>query len=254
MTTEQPTTGGQVMDVEDPAATRPLVVVNDDSPATANGTGKATANGTMTANRPQIVAVSWYRQFTALVRWKTLPVLSRKPVTLTFLLLSSVVSVILSSLAGPNVKDVAPRDSQCGAPDVDYFTIPPALENHTIDFGDGNIETYTTTVGGIDYYNSAAVSINDNWLGGAPVVVLSLGPLMTAFAVYFIVHEEIQLDLFGIIRGLGVCDSAYWISWFIPFVVLAMVNALLGAIAAQMAPVHVRNTCYYYHGKLLPIE
>jgi hypothetical protein len=239
MTTEQPTAGGQAMDVEDPA-TRPLVAVND-SPATADGTGKAVL--------PKIVAVSWYGQFTALVRWKTLPVLSRKPVALTFLLLSSVVSVILSSLAGPNVKDFAPRDSQCGAPDVDYFTIPPVLENYTVDYGNGTVKNYTSASGGIDYYNSAAVSINDNWLGGAPVVLLSLGPLMTAFAVYFIVHEEIQLDLFGIIRGLGVCDSAYWMSWFIPFVVLALVNALLGAIAAQMAPVHVRNTCYYYHCK-----
>lgn len=185
------------------------------------------------------VEVSWYGQFMALVRWKTLPTLSRKPIALTFLLFSSVVSVILSWLAGQNVDNVAPVD-QCGAPDADFFKLRPVLENVTyVDYNGTEVTYLTMRDGGIDYNNAAAISINDNWQNGVSVMLLSLGPLITAMIVYFIVHTEINLDLFTIILGIGVRDSAYWMSWFIPFAVLAIVNSLLGAITAKVVPVHV---------------
>jgi hypothetical protein len=249
-------------DLEDPtvvAATTPRLAkaLEDDSPPVVmeqphGGTAPTTTTSTTTrqnnggtaavAGIPIIHNVSWYGQCAALVRWKTLPVLSRKPVALTVLMLSSVLSVLLSYLAGPNVANVAPSTT-CG-PDPDFFKIPHALVNESyVDYYDNTTVYFPTVTGGFDYDNDAALSINDRWQQGFPIFCLSLGPLLTALTVYFIVHEEIKLELFQtIVRGLGVCDSAYWLSWFIPFATLAMINALFGAITAQLVPIHV---CIY---------
>jgi hypothetical protein len=74
---------------------------------------------------------------------------------------------------------------------------------------------------------------------------LALGPMAHAIAAFLTVQSEIQSEMLGILRGLGLRDSVYWTSWWIPFLLTSATNALLGAIAAQVVSVHVYETVYF---------
>jgi hypothetical protein len=66
-----------------------------------------------------------------------------------------------------------------------------------------------------------------------------------AIAAFLTVQSEIQSEMLGILRGLGLRDSVYWTSWWIPFLLTSAMNALLGAIAAQVVSVHAYETVYF---------
>jgi hypothetical protein len=64
-------------------------------------------------------------------------------------------------------------------------------------------------------------------------------------AAFLTVQSEIQSEMLGILRGLGLRDSVYWTSWWIPFLLTSTMNALLGAITAQVMSVHVYENVYF---------
>jgi hypothetical protein len=66
-----------------------------------------------------------------------------------------------------------------------------------------------------------------------------------AIAAFLTVQSEIQSEMLGILRGLGLRDSVYWTSWWIPFLLTSAMNALFGAITAQVMSVHVYETVYF---------
>jgi hypothetical protein len=69
--------------------------------------------------------------------------------------------------------------------------------------------------------------------------------MMTAICAYLIVHEEIQMQLFGVLRGLGMRDSVYWLSWYVPLAGISIVSSLLAAITAKTLPVHLFQATYF---------
>lgn len=103
------------------------------------------------------------------------------------------------------------------------------------------------------YYNSlnytqqaeVPLSYNESWRDGLPVTLLAIGPLVTAIAVFLLVHEEMTQKMLGVLRGLGLRDSVYWASWWIPFLLIAFVNSLLGGIVAKFINVHVFQNIYF---------
>jgi hypothetical protein len=69
--------------------------------------------------------------------------------------------------------------------------------------------------------------------------------MVNAIIVFLIIHEEIASQLLGVLRALGLRDSVYWMSWYVPFTFFAFVNALLGAITAHSIPVHAFESIYF---------
>ena len=67
-----------------------------------------------------------------------------------------------------------------------------------------------------------------------------LGPMLLAICVFLYMQTELEMKLLGVLRALGVRESVYLASWWIPFVIISTVNALLGAITAKLIDnVHV---------------
>jgi hypothetical protein len=66
-----------------------------------------------------------------------------------------------------------------------------------------------------------------------------------AIAAFFTVQSEIQSEMLGILRGLGLRDSVFWASWWIPFLLTSAMNTFLGAITAQVVSVHVYEYVYF---------
>ena len=67
-----------------------------------------------------------------------------------------------------------------------------------------------------------------------------LGPLLLAICVFIYMQMEIETKMLGVLRALGVRESVYWVSWWIPFLMISFVNAILGAITAKIIEnVHV---------------
>lgn len=63
---------------------------------------------------------------------------------------------------------------------------------------------------------------------------IALGPFIFAICAYLIVEEEIQSQMLGQLRALGLRESVYWISWWNIFLLLAFFNSVLGAVAARI--------------------
>lgn len=66
-----------------------------------------------------------------------------------------------------------------------------------------------------------------------------------ALTCFIVVHGEIQTQMLGVLRGLGLRESVYWLSWFSSFALSSFVNSLLGAITAALMPVHVFQNTYF---------
>ena len=67
-----------------------------------------------------------------------------------------------------------------------------------------------------------------------------LGPLLLAICVFIYMQMEIETKMLGVLGALGVRESVYWVSWWIPFLMISFVNAILGAITAKIIEnVHV---------------
>ena len=180
--------------------------------------------------------VSWFRQLWVLLYYKNVPLMLRKPTYLMMALLSSVVFALLSWPAG---RDYSATDdnvifpdnyTDCGTVDLDYLSaLEEAPANRTLTESPPKV----------------LLSLNEAWRDGLPVAVLSLGPLCYAMVAYLWLHEELQLHMLSVLRGLGTTDSVYWTSWYIPLTVLAAGNALLGAATAKTLPVHVYDTTFF---------
>jgi hypothetical protein len=103
----------------------------------------------------QIKAVGYWRQFYVLLRYKNIPLLTRKPVHMLLMLLSSVGSVLLAWPAAENLPEdtIFPNVTECGA-------VPPGFAD--------SLQNYE------DQYK-VAFSLNDPWQSGLGVTVLCLG-------------------------------------------------------------------------------
>jgi len=172
---------------------------------------------------PVLNTVSWFRQLRIVLR-KNFLLLSRRPVTLIVMLVSSIPSVLLAWAAGQN-----PQTDFGAVSLTDCGTISSAYYDNL---------TYT------EQYETP-ISYNDVWRDGLPVTVLAIGPLVTAIAAFLLVHEEISTKMLGVLRGLGLRDSVYWMSWWIPFMIIALFNSLFGAIVAKFISVHVFQHVYF---------
>jgi len=73
----------------------------------------------------------------------------------------------------------------------------------------------------------------------------ALGPMVLGIGAFLVVHAEFQLSLVGVLRGLGLPESVYWMSWLLPFTVISVVNALLAAGTAKLMPIHAYEHTYF---------
>lgn len=78
-----------------------------------------------------------------------------------------------------------------------------------------------------------------------PVTLMALGPLLTAIAAFLLVHEEMSQKMLGVLRGLGLRESVYWMAWIIQFSVISLVNSLLGGMVAKFISIHVFQHVYF---------
>ncbi len=170
----------------------------------------------------------YLRQLFVLMYYKNISLLLRQPIYLLILLLSNTVSVLLSWPAG--------RD-----PDSDTAMFIP-IQNLTA----------CLTIPG-DYFNAIPdnqtefvhLSHNENFRDGVPVTVMALGPMFFSIIAYLILHDEISIHMFNILRQIGVYDSCYWLSWYIPLCTLGLVNSFLATCVAKLLPIHVYESTYF---------
>jgi hypothetical protein len=74
------------------------------------------------------------------------------------------------------------------------------------------------------------------------------GPMLLAMLAFLAVHAELEMKMLGTLRALGLRESVYWMSWQIPFIVISLINALLGAMTAKLIDanqVHVYQHVYF---------
>jgi len=177
--------------------------------------------------------VPWYQQ----LNWglyKNWLLLRRRPIVVFCMLFSSVFSVLLAWAAGRDVDGVFPDQlDQCGVIPLDY------LENNwNRGYDDYNGEDAEK---GKDF----VISLNDSWRNGVPVAVLSLGPFVQAVCAFLVVHFEVESKLKGVLKGLGMRESQFWLSWYLPFALSSFLNSLFGAFASQFLPVHLFQNVYF---------
>lgn len=155
---------------------------------------------------------------------KNLLLLYRRPVMMAIYLSSSVISMIFAWAVA--------RDSD----DAIYE-----------DFDDCGKIPYSSIGDKYDYEEISKVqhSLNENWRDGLAITLMGLGPMVNAIMVLLILHGEISSQLLGTLRALGLCDSVYWISWYLCFGVVSLGNSLLGSITGKLLPtIHGLESIY----------
>ena len=153
--------------------------------------------------------------------YKNLLLLSRNPIKLSLMFLGPIISVLLTWPAAYDTDaPLAPFD-ECG-------TVPRRVRDELWD--DGQNPKYT---------------LNEKWRFGLPTIILSVGPLLHGICAFLIVQGEIEKQLLGVLRVLGVRESVYWISWYLPSAVIALCNSLIAAGVAKSLPVHVFQEVYF---------
>jgi hypothetical protein len=179
----------------------------------------------MESAEAMVPRVSWLRQFRCVLK-KNMQLLSRRPLTMFLMIFSSVCAALLAWPAGRDTnEELFPpiaNLTECG-------TIP---------------QSYLDSMS-IEEQNKVPISLNEEWRRGLPVAILSLGPMFQAICAFIVVHEELQLDMFSVLKALGLRDSVYWMSWYAAFAISSLLNSLLGAIAAKTLPVHVFESTYF---------
>ncbi len=147
---------------------------------------------------------------------------------LVFVLLSSVISVVVSWAAGgkgdPNDSIYPPQSAytECGSLREDFFT-------------------------DLDYWmhDKVRITLNEEWRDGVEVAIIGLGALANAIFVFIVISSEVQAQLLGVLRTLGLRDSVYWLSWYLVFVIVSVMNAILGAAMAKLLPGHVYESVFF---------
>mmetsp|Transcript_9216 Transcript_9216/g.26324 ORF Transcript_9216/g.26324 Transcript_9216/m.26324 type:complete len:1722 (+) Transcript_9216:124-5289(+) len=171
----------------------------------------------------ELKTVSWFRQFYFVFR-KNFVILSRRPVLLTIMLLSSVVSIVLGwLLARPSNKAIYGPLNSCGILDANYI--------------DSKNSEY-------DILDNMQFTLNDRFRSGFAVAIFAVGPMLNAVCAFLLVHDEFANQLIGVLRALGLRDSVFWLSWFVVLMSVNTVNAALGTIMTRMLPLHAFETIY----------
>lgn len=158
----------------------------------------------------------WITQFRACLA-KNRKLLVRRPIHLTVLLLSSVVSVIFAWLAGRDARGPQgefPPLNECGQVDAEYYN---------------NITDWTVK-------DEIPISLNEAWRSGLAVFLLSFGPMATAISAFLILRDELVSQRWGYLRSAGLADSAHWLAWLVVFAAPTLINSLAGAITAIALP------------------
>ena len=170
----------------------------------------------------------YVRQLFVLMYYKNISLLLRQPIYILLLVLSNTVSVLLSWPAGRDPD----ADTAIFIP-VSNLTMCHTLPNDVFD----TISPNRTS--------DVQLSYNENFRDGVPVTILALGPLFFSIITYLILHDEISIHMFNILRQIGVYDSCYWLSWYIPLCALGLVNSFLATCVAKLLPVHVYESTYF---------
>ncbi|KAL9186661.1 hypothetical protein ACHAXT_005899 [Thalassiosira profunda] len=164
------------------------------------------------------MASSWTRQFQVLLT-KNRRLLSRRPIHLFVLLFSSIASVIFAWLAGRDARG----PSGAFPPLTDCGMVDPLYVAEMSDYGGYGEARY-----------EIPLSLNEPWRGGLPVWLLSLGPTAAGVSAFLILRDELQSRRWGMLKAADA--SAQWMSWFVAFSLLGLVNSLLGGITAVALP------------------
>lgn len=180
----------------------------------------------------------WLPQFRVTTR-KNLLLLSRSPLLLTVMCLSSIVSVIFAYLVVRTEDEESHLTSEgaltaCGTVDSNYWD---RLFNENIAQG-GNP---------YDSDPDVPISYNSKWKNGFAVTLLTTGPFAYAAAVFLVLQQEVSTELYGMLRVLLHRNdvSVFLASWCVPFTALAFINALLAAITAKTIDVHLFQHVYF---------
>jgi hypothetical protein len=207
-----------------------------------------TTNNKTSTTRTGTPRFQYLRQLYVLMYYKNLSLLITRnvPFYLCMLLLSNTISVLLSWPAGRNPDS----DTAIYIPVENYTscgTLPQDLLPFVAPYINQSISNNTN-----DRYNQKQMlldriqlSYNEKFRNGLPVTVLAIGPLLFSIVVYCIVHEELSIHMLSVLRQNGVLDSTYWLSWYIPFTILAIVNSLLATGVTKLIPIHVYESVYF---------
>mmetsp|Transcript_24881 Transcript_24881/g.56295 ORF Transcript_24881/g.56295 Transcript_24881/m.56295 type:complete len:1783 (-) Transcript_24881:57-5405(-) len=164
-----------------------------------------------------MLATPWFRQVEVL-SIKNVRQLRRQPVHLFILIFSSTISVVFAWLAGRDARGPQgelPPLTDCGTVPLEYIA---SLDD--------------------PYYSQHKVSMNEAWRGGLPQWLMTLGPTFCGISIYLILRDELSSKRWGMLKAAD--TSAKWISWFTVFVLLSLVNSILGSITAVALPdIHV---------------
>uniref|UniRef100_A0A7R9WWK5 Uncharacterized protein n=1 Tax=Craspedostauros australis TaxID=1486917 RepID=A0A7R9WWK5_9STRA len=153
--------------------------------------------------------VSWIRQFKFMQR-KSMLLMSRRPILMAMMLFSSIVSVVFGWLLGrPSKNAIYGPVDQCG--------IITSLERDSDGFEDDDQQ----------------ITRNDRFRSGFVVALMALGPMLNAICAFLLVHDEFANQLIGVLRGLGLRDSAFWSSWYAAIMMVNVINAALGTITVK---------------------
>ena len=99
----------------------------------------------------------------------------------------------------------------------------------------------------MDYEDRSKVpaSYNDSWRSGTAVLLLSMGPMLHAVCVFLLLQIDIQTQMWGVLRNMGLYESVFWCSWWIPFLITCFLNSIFATITMQaIDSVHAFTTIY----------
>ena len=159
---------------------------------------------------------SWFRQVEVL-SIKNGRQLRRQPAHLFIQIFSSTISVVFAWLAGRDAR--GPQGE-----------LPPLTDCGTVS------PEYVASLD--DPYSQLMVSMNEAWRGGLPQWLMALGPTFCGISIFLILRDELSSKRWGMLKAAD--TSAKWMSWFSVFVLLSLVNSVLGSITAVALPdIHV---------------
>lgn len=210
-----------------------------------------------TSTTPKIKHVPWFLQLRVALK-KNMLLLSRRPVQLALMCLCSVGSVLLvfTSISNNEYKvdfGTIPL-TQCGAVDQAYLNELEREQGYDAVYSTpssynmqwarglpvtlmGTIETLSTVL------TVLSVDASSNFVGSR---FAAFGPMFHAILVFIIVQVDIQTQMLGILRGAGMRESVFWMSWWVPFTFTSLVNALGGAITAKsISSIHAFENIYF---------
>ncbi len=200
----------------------------EDNPALETTALKSTCdNTTPVAKVPNHQNASWFRQFRWCL-WKNSILIMRYPRMLVFVWLSSIIAVLLSWVVGGKGES--------------YDVIHPPPDAYT-DCGLVSHEYLEDMESSLQ--DKVQSTFNEEWRDGVEVAMMGLGGLATAIFVFSVVSSEVHDQLLGMLRATGLPDSVYWLSWYMAFANLSLINALLGALTAKVLPGHVYESVFF---------